>query len=137
MYVGDEFLTLPNATREKLNPLTEGSELQISQKRPPETIEKKDWADDFNFVVTTNGSDIRDDGFSDAEASRMRIVGLRELSSVEDLTTIATREYPIDCSAPSSRTRDANAAYIVLSPPKSPPVAIRMAVVHAITWIGL
>lgn len=93
LFVGDEFLTLPNNTREKLNPVTEGSEIQISQKRPPETIEKKDWDKDFRFVVTTNGSDIRDDGFSDAEASRMRIVGLRELSSREDLGTIAQRDY--------------------------------------------
>jgi MoxR-like ATPase len=106
LFVGDEFLTLPNNTREKLNPVTEGSEIQISQKRPPETIEKKDWDPNFRFVVTTNGSDIRDDGFSDAEASRMRIVGLRELSSREDLGKIAQRDYVLSTPAHATPARN-------------------------------
>ncbi|MCK6547283.1 AAA family ATPase [Myxococcota bacterium] len=113
LFVGDEFLTLPNHTREKLNPLTEGTEIQISQKRPPETITKKDWAPGFRFVITTNGSDIRDDGFSDAEASRMRLIGLREISAKDDLVGIALRDYAapaLDYAAPTRN--DANRAQI-------------------------
>src|SRR5262249_15196533 len=55
MVVADEVLTLRNRVREKFNPVTEGAELQITQKRPPEVIKKADWHEDFYLLFTTNG----------------------------------------------------------------------------------
>ena len=110
LYVGDEPTTLKNDTRESLNPVTERSEIQIAQKRPPETIKAEDWHPDFRFVVTTNGDDIREDGFSEAEASRYRLLGLRELESREDLVTIALRDHAVqtadDDYAPPARNAE-------------------------------
>jgi nitric oxide reductase NorQ protein len=89
----DEYLTAPNAVRESGNPVTEGSEIQIHNKRPPETIAKKDWASTFRLIVTTNGGDIREDDFSAAEASRFRLIGVHELETVDDYRALARRDY--------------------------------------------
>lgn len=89
----DEYLTAPNAVRESGNPVTEGSEIQIHNKRPPETIAKKDWASTFRLIVTTNGGDIREDDFSAAEASRFRVIGIQELETLEDYRELARRDY--------------------------------------------
>lgn len=89
----DEYLTAPNSVRESSNAVTEGTEIQIQNKRPPETIAKKDWAKTFRLIVTTNGGDIREDDFSDAEASRFRIIGVQELETIEDYRELALRDY--------------------------------------------
>ena len=92
IFIGDEYLTLPNETRESTNPITEGSELQIPS-RPPRTVKRDAWHENFRFVVTTNAGDIRKADFSMAEASRMRIVGVGEVKSKKDLETIAKRDF--------------------------------------------
>ncbi|MCA9552574.1 MAG: AAA family ATPase, partial [Myxococcales bacterium] len=126
LYIGDELTTLGNDTRESLNPVTEGSEIQIAQKRPPETIRRADWDPNFRFVVTTNGDDIREDGFSEPEASRFRMLGLREIEDREDLLTIALRDYAADAPqvalAPFPRTAEGRSAAVdaVLAAAKLP-----------------
>jgi hypothetical protein len=74
--------------REKSNPTTEGREIQIPHKRPPETITRDDWADDFRFLVTTNPRQ----GMSAAEASRFTILGMPELSD-PSIKELAFRDY--------------------------------------------
>ncbi len=101
-YVGDELLTLPNQTRESLNPVTEGSEIQVPS-RPPRKLRRKDcppedrWHAEFRQIFTTNGDDIRADGFSDPEASRLVILGIREPRGFDELNEIAQRDY---CTSP-------------------------------------
>ncbi len=115
-YVGDELLTLSNRTREALNPVTEGSEIQIPS-RPARTLRKKDgpeadrWHPEFRVIFTTNGDDIREDGFSEPEASRLRIIGLRDFSTLEELREVALRDYgpreaPEGAYEPPPRTAD-------------------------------
>ncbi len=97
-YCGDELLTLPNQTRESLNPVTEGSQIKIPS-RPSRTLRRRGgppedrWHPDFRQIFTTNGDDIRADGFSDPEASRLVIVGIREPRGFNELNEIAQRDY--------------------------------------------
>ncbi|MEQ9502936.1 MAG: AAA family ATPase [Deltaproteobacteria bacterium] len=92
-YIGDEPTTLGHSVREALNPVTERSEIQIAQKRPPETIPAKDWDPQFRYFETANGDDIRQDGYSAPEASRRRMVVLPELDTIEDYEAVARRDY--------------------------------------------
>jgi MoxR-like ATPase len=145
LYVGDELTTLGNDTREALNPVTEGSEIQIAQKRPPETIKRADWHPDFRFVVTTNGDDIREDGFSEPEASRFRMLGLRELEDRADLLTIALRDYAAApgaaAPAPFARTEEGRRAAVsavlkAVSLPKAAQAALRDLAAAGGQWAG-
>lgn len=99
-YIGDEPTTLGHSVREALNPVTERSEIQIAQKRPPETIAAADWDEHFRYFETANGDDIRQDGYSAPEASRRRIVVLPELDTLEDYETVARRDYVAGASKP-------------------------------------
>jgi MoxR-like ATPase len=98
IFIGDEYLTLPNETRETTNPITEGSELQIPS-RPPRTVKRNEWHEDFRYFVTTNGGDIRKAEFSMAEASRLRVLAVGELHAQADLETIAQRDFATDATA--------------------------------------
>ena len=49
---------------------------------------------------------------------------------------IALRENPSACSVPTSRTREANAAYIALIPPRIPPLETSKAVTMTNSLIG-
>ncbi len=92
-YIGDEPTTLRNSVRESLNPVTERSEIQIAQKRPSERILAKDWDPNFRYFETTNGDDVRQDGYSPPEASRRRIIALAELESLEEYLEVGRRDY--------------------------------------------
>ncbi len=96
----DELLTAKPEVREgALNAATEGSEIAIPE-RPPRVLKKKKqapedetWHQDFRLVFMTNGDDIRQDGFSDPEASRLWLEGIPELVRREELLQLAYRDY--------------------------------------------
>lgn len=88
LYVGDEFLTLPNEVREALNAVTEGSEIKIPS-RPPITLPRSMWNERALLLFLTNGGDVRKATFSPAEASRLRATVFRELETKDDYLTMA------------------------------------------------